>query len=126
MIRLWFRWLEYFLLLIGFAFLGWYGYFQGQAWLYQDYQEYKLEQALHGKNIGPAEYIKGKLGIIKGKLGIEETAEQEPVEEKRADSPKVKIPQPRKGGLIGRIEIPRLKLSAIVKEGVDDGTLSRA
>jgi sortase A len=119
MIRLWFRWLECFLLLIGFAFLSWYGFSQGQAWLYQDYQEYKLEQALRGRNIGPADYIKGK-------LGIQETREQEPAEEKRADGPKVKIPQPRKGGLIGRIEIPRLKLSAIVREGVDDGTLSRA
>lgn len=30
------------------------------------------------------------------------------------------------GALIGRIEIPRLRLSAIVREGVDDGTLRHA
>ncbi len=32
----------------------------------------------------------------------------------------------RMGGIVGRISIPRLKISAIVEEGVDEATLSRA
>jgi sortase A len=38
--------------------------------------------------------------------------------------PDVKV-RPAVGSLVGRIEIPRLKLSAVIFEGTDDGTLDR-
>ncbi|HYO79870.1 MAG TPA: class D sortase [Bryobacteraceae bacterium] len=37
-----------------------------------------------------------------------------------------KVKQPAPGETIGRVEIPRLQISAIVKSGVDDKTLKRA
>jgi len=42
-----------------------------------------------------------------------------------SDRPLVKFKVNREGTLVGRIEIPRLDLSAIVFEGTSDGTLSR-
>jgi sortase A len=42
-----------------------------------------------------------------------------------SDRPPVKFRVNREGTLVGRIEIPRLDLSAIVFEGTSDGTLAR-
>ena len=40
--------------------------------------------------------------------------------------PPLKMPRPRKGSVIGRFELPRLKLSYVVLEGTDDTTLDRS
>jgi sortase A len=71
------------------------------------------------------------------KFDQEPATAQVPVSEpvKRTNLP-VALPDPDRGspsvlpsersGVIGRISIPRLHISAIVEEGVDDGTLARA
>lgn len=46
------------------------------------------------------------------------------VEQRSADVADVKV-RPAAGSLVGRIEIPRLKLSAVIFEGTDDVTLDR-
>ena len=48
------------------------------------------------------------------------------IRERRAEEPTLKRARPAEGETIGRVEIPRLKISAVVKSGVDDKTLKRA
>ena len=48
------------------------------------------------------------------------------IEERAAEPPTQERPRPAQGETIGKVEIPRLNISAVVKSGVDDKTLKRA
>ena len=109
---------ESILLLLGFVLLGWAGYMTGQRFLYSSWEGYKFEQALEREDatlLGYFRYLlEGTRPHAEGEQPAPESARQIPKTRKQRNE------------LIGRIEIPRVKVSAVVKEGADEKTLSRA
>ncbi|HVZ23197.1 MAG TPA: class D sortase [Vicinamibacterales bacterium] len=92
------RWLQWLLLAVGVVSLGYYGYVQTEARLYQDYENRQLDAILQS---GP----------------------------RHAEAPeagRAARHEPPPGTVLGRIEIPRLHVSAIVRVGSDARTLRLA
>ncbi len=116
------RWTEIFLLAIGFICLGWVGLQYAQSYLHQSYDNYALNQELRGRIPSVGGYIDDMTTGITKQQGETESPAMEGSQE---PAPRTEAPIPVRG-LIGKIEIPRLKLSAVVREGVDNRTLSRA
>ena len=125
------RWGEYLFLTIGFALVAVYVLSVVQGVGYQTYENYKLEQEIKGR---PASIV----GFARHLLGLKESPSAEKGEEQAKaapesaepkageQAPKGKTPRPKKSALIGRVEIPRLDISAVVREGTDSKTLGRA
>ncbi len=104
--RLWLWLLERSLLIIGLAALGWYAGVHIVTTLDQMSQHRTLER-MRSERVTPPEAAP--------------VAKDVPL----APAPPPR-PRPEPKALIGCVEIPRLGLSAMVREGVDDGTLRRA
>ena len=83
-----------------------------QAYFYQSYESYQLEESIHGRGATASGYLQSFLHPIEPPAPISI----------RQEAPAL-LSDP---GLIGRVEIPRLDISAMVREGVDAATLSRA
>jgi sortase A len=95
----WWRWLEGLLLLIAAVCIGYYAYVTVEAYAYQAYETRELDAILHS---APA---------------------------READQPRSaarRRVEPTPGSTIGRIDIPRLGVSAIVRAGSDAKTLRLA
>ncbi len=92
------RWLEGALFVLGVFLLAVYLKNQGEAQAFQSAQSSRLESA------------------------VLETRSQDRAVASAQVAPSAKLAR----GVIGRIEIPRLKISAIIAEGVDTPTLKRA
>ena len=108
------RAVERLLLVIGIACLGYYGYVSAEAALYQAYEERELEQILSSV---PAAKVDETASI--------DTTPSDPAASSGAAVP-VKRRPVRTGSAVGRIEIPRLGVSAIVRAGSDARTLRLA
>lgn len=90
------RWLERALIAIAIACLGYYGYVSAEAFLYQRFENRELDAILRTHEPPAAHDV----GAARG--------------------------APRRGTTVGRIEIPRLGVSAIIKAGSDARTLQLA
>jgi sortase A len=88
------------LVLAGIACLGWYGYVAARAWRYQATHRTMIVQTPAATPVAPPD------AVVEG-----HPAEPAPPSELQIGDP------------IGTIEVPRLKLSAAVANGDDDGTL---
>jgi sortase A len=88
--------LETGLFTISALLLAWWLFATSQAVIYQKVQSARLEKAIGERNES------GPFKAVAARAGS------------------------RASGLIGKIEIPRLELSAIISEGVEEGTLKRA
>jgi len=97
------RWLERILFLIAFLCLGYYLYSVAESYMYQAMENRELDAILASAPPAPA-----------------------PLEPRLSAS----VPRPRRqpaaGTVIGRIEIPRLRVSSIVRAGSDARTLQLA
>ena len=96
------RWVERLLLVIGIASLGYYGYVSAETALYQAYETRELN------------------AILASVPAAERTAS--PATSSRAVTRRVPPP----GSAVGKIEIPRLGVSAVVRAGSDARTLQLA
>lgn len=113
---------EIFLLLVGFICLGWAGYSTGERLLLGSWQDYRFEQALEGEKAT----LTGFLAYLRsGKANAKHAPDEMPAAEV-APPPVAPLRKLQPNELIGRIEIDRLKVSAVIREGVDTKTLSRA
>jgi sortase A len=92
------RWLERVLLTIGVVSLGYYSYVSAESYLYQAFENRELDAILNSR---PVESV---------------SEPHAPASPRRLTS----------GSPIGRIEIPRLRVSAIVRVGSDAKTLRLA
>ncbi|MEJ7605418.1 MAG: class D sortase [Bryobacteraceae bacterium] len=90
------RRLEWTFLTIGFIFAGWYFYSLAESQIFQVYENYKIDQDISVRQRSQ------NRAVIKA------------------------APRPGSGAVIGRIEIPRVSVSAVVREGADDKTLKRS
>jgi sortase A len=95
------RWLERLLLLVGVVALGFYAYVSAETMLYQAFENRELDRIL---NSAPPAATRGDVPLA---------------------APKPR-PRPVNGSPIGRIEIPRLNVSAIIRTGSDARTLQLA
>jgi sortase A len=90
------RWLERALFVVGVVLLGYYGYVTVEAHLYQALENRELEAILASAPEAPPAVVKARR------------------------------PPPAPGSTIGRIEIPRLGVSAVIRAGTDARTLRLA
>jgi sortase A len=109
-------WLEGLLLGAGFLCLCWVGGTYGRSYLYQSYESYKLDQVVHGRKASAAGWVRYAAFGDRPELPVVIPS----------SAPKSRVPVMGADGLIGRLEMARLNVSAVVQEGVDDKTLSRA
>jgi sortase A len=95
------RWLERLLLAVGIASLGYFGYVSAESRLYQELEHRELDAILAS---GPSP----------------------PAATDHASPPARRRPPPAPGSVIGRIEVPRLDVSVIIRAGADARTLNLA
>ncbi len=107
-------WAEVACLLIGFVCLGWVGYAFVHEKIYQSFEDYKLSESLQGRA--------GTLsGFVQTLIGGQQPEAPPIVVLNRDHAPLLLDP-----GLVGKVEIPRLNIDAVVREGVDTKTLALA
>jgi len=116
------------LLLLATICLGWYGYQWIAAGVDQIWSNYSLDARLTGRSPSVRGFLRH---VVNGEPQSQasqngESAEAGPAEGEQAARAPEWPDRIAKGEDIGRIEIPRLGISSIVRQGVDDGTLSRA
>ncbi len=116
------RWSEYFLLTVGFLCLGWVGFYMAESYVYQSYESYQLQQSLKGNGSTLTGYLQSFFSHDTAPAERPDVEVRTRREQRQETSPVPNIDP----GLIGRVEIPRLDISAVVREGVDSKTLSRA
>ena len=100
-----FRWLERLLIVIGIVCLGYFGYVYAEARLYQTFEDQQLDEILQSAH-------------------TPET--QHPDEAPTTTGSIPRRPPPKAGATVGRIEIPRLGISAVIRAGSDARTLRLA
>lgn len=104
--------LERALLIVGALLLGWCGWTLAEAHAWQRYAGWSLERQRRGETASVAQYLASRVGL---------GAKERPAPPSPA-APEAE-PLPSRGDLLGRLDIPRLGLSAIVLEGDDAATL---
>ena len=120
-----FRWLEYLLLIAGLVAVDYTIWINVDSLVYQVHDEWKFERALHGENTSLVGFIFDDSGLRRV-IGLG----RDPEHMEEFPNPVASITkQPalprrhKRDELIGSIEIPRLNLKAMVREGDDEGTL---
>jgi sortase A len=113
-------------LLVGLAALGYYGYSVGDQYVDQWYSNWAFDQEIAGHHVTFTDYLRSEtpLRYVSPLPPFAPTIAKSPVV--TAEPGPAAPPRPVAGDLLGRLEIPRLNLSAVVREGVDDDTLRRA
>jgi sortase A len=111
------------LLIAGFLCVGWYLFSVADSKIYQSYESYEFEATLRGEHatlLGYLGYVfTGSPHETRGRTaGSDSEPAAPPATPRRA-------PMSR-GSTVGRLEIPRISVSTVVREGADDKTLKRA
>jgi sortase A len=112
------------LLVLGLCALGYYGYALADQYIYQSYENWAFDQQIAGhSSVTFADYLR-----VRTPFGFLVGPATKPAISTEATPPQA-TPQPARppeGDLLGRVEIPRLNVSAMVRDGVDTETLSTA
>jgi len=118
------RALEWVFLLIGLLALDYFVWVNTSSVLYQAYEDWAFDQTLRGLTPGLGGFIKDEAHWLGGrqKADTAEAPPSAPVPNETLTPPVVPAPK----SVIGRLEIPRLDLAVMVREGADEGTLSKA
>lgn len=122
------RGLEWFFLLFGLAALDTYIWINTTTILYQAYENWVFEQALRGQQPSIPGFARDKIRFLLGREPPKAAKEETPRRTPESDSLSSSLDARRliPSAVIGRLEIPNLHLTAMVREGVDAGTLRRA
>lgn len=116
------RTLEWVFLLVGLLAVDCFVWVNTSSVLYQAYQDWAFDQTLRGLTPSVGGFVADEARWLFGGREKAETAETPNV----PTAPPTTVGPPAKRSVIGRLEIPRLKLAVMVREGADEGTLSRA
>jgi sortase A len=112
-----------FLIILGLAGVGYYAYTLGDQYVYQAYENWAFDQQIAGRpGVTFADYVRERTPFAF--LIMKRAAA--PTPSPATQKPSSVVPALVEGALLGRVEISRLGLSAIVREGVDAHTLSTA
>jgi sortase A len=129
------RWAEYFFLFIGLIALDYYIWVSLDATFYQAYESWSFDQQMKGGPVSFPRYVEDEVGVLWSRIyadfmaGAKAPHESRPTEATTAKPTKPLAPgqpKPKPLSVIGRIEVPRLSLTAMVREGVEEDTLRRA
>jgi LPXTG-site transpeptidase (sortase) family protein len=113
------RLLELFFLFAGILALGVWSWSQLHEEVYQDWSNWAFDRGLAGEKISVADYLREK-------WAGHTSRGMEPVPAATGKTGSMPSPHAAKNAPLGRIEIPRLHLQAIVREGTGDATLDIA
>ncbi len=113
---------EWLFLLFGLAALDVYVWINTSALLYQAYEDWSFDETLRGLKPTVRGFVADEIYWLFG--GDREKMENPEAPQKFAPLPHQRAPLPSM--LLGRLRIPRLNVAAMVREGADTGTLSRA
>ena len=113
-----------FLLLCGLGGLGYYGYTLADGHIYQAYENWSFDRHISGQPGSFTDWLRERTPL--GSFMNPATKTTTVTPPKPAVPTEPVRPIPVEGSLLGRIEIDRLHLKAIVREGVGDQTLARA
>ena len=119
------RWLEYFLLFVGLIAVDYYVWINASAALSQAYESWAFSQELRGQPVSIRGFISDDLASLFGRTA-EMPQEQPQTAEKQKSAPVTPSAPPEPLSVIGRIEIPRLHVNVMVREGVTNVALRRA
>jgi sortase A len=121
------RALEWLFLLLGLAALDFFVWVNTSSVLYQAYQDWAFDQSLRGLAPSLGGFVNDEARWI-WSVGSKTTpqAEAPPPPGAVLTPEQPNEPAPAIRSVIGRLEIPRLNLSVMVREGADERTLSRA
>jgi sortase A len=110
------------LIVLGFCGVGYYAYTLGDQYLYQAYENWAFDQQIAGRpGVTFADYLRERTPL-RFVMANRAAPPANPV----ASKPSPGVPALAEGALLGRVEIGRLGVSAIVREGVGARTLSTA
>lgn len=113
------RWIERALFLIGILCLGTWAYAFADTWIYDKWQEQRLEEAIRQRSARMAAQNSPPAAETDA-LGSFRDREEDEFSDLQVDRENLS-----EGDLIGRIKIPRVGVSAIVLHGVGKKTLRR-
>ncbi len=113
------RALEWIFLLVGLLAVDCYVWVNTSSVLYQAYEDWAFDQTLRGLAPSVGGFIKDETHWLVGGREKAETAET-PKPISPTTQPNVIAP-PGPNSVIGRLEIPRLQIGVMVREGADEG-----
>jgi sortase A len=119
------RFMQWTLLIAGCGALGYVGYAYADAAFYQAYQNWAFDEQLRGRIPSVAAFLEDTTPLrrfLRRSVVIEE---QEEAKQALSGAPSG-ARELFERAVIGRIELPRLGVRAMVREGIDDRTLRRA
>ena len=123
------RMLRLILLVIGIPCAGYFCYTLGDQYVYQAYENWVFDLQIAGhRNVSFADFIREQtpFGFVLGKAAPKPVVHP-PTRAARTEPEQPAAPAPPpEGALLGRIEVKRLNLSAMVRQGVDAKMLSVA
>jgi sortase A len=122
---------EWAFLLLGLLALDCWMWITTSSVLYQAYQDWAFDQTLRGLTPNVGGFVNDEARLLwsggsasapkaETPSGPEAMSNGRPLNEQPSEA------APAMRSVIGRLEIPRLKLSVMVREGADEGTLRRA
>src|SRR5688572_24623153 len=122
--RRWLRVVELALFFVGVAALVYCGYVLAEGQIFQRYQEWAFEQQLDGRKPSITGFARA---LMAGERKEQPSATGESYANLERGRARPAAPRSAdRNPMIGRIEIPRLKVSAMVMRGTDEKTLRRA
>jgi sortase A len=115
------------LFLLGLCGIAYYGYTISDEYIYQAYENWAFEQKITGRQVKFSDYVREQTPLGFLTVGLTSTPKLVTTGFRHPGNvqPAI-ILRPANGSVLGRVQISRLNLSAIVREGVDERTLSRA
>jgi sortase A len=114
------RWVELILLLVGIAGIGIWAWSQAHQSVYQDWNSWVFDRQRSGETVSVQAYLKER---VTGWLG---EIRHQPKPAARAAKSPAPPPAIADNGVVGRIRIPRLRLTAMVRQGTGARTLDVA
>jgi sortase A len=116
------RFVSAILFLLGLCGIAYYAYALSDEYVYQAYENWAFDQKIAGRQVTFGDYVRERtpFGFLTGERKSTPTPRRPSEVQPSVSS------VPAEGSVLGRIDIARLNLSAIVREGIDEKTLSRA
>ncbi len=121
------RVLEWAFLIVGLLAIDCFVWVNTSSVLYQAYEDWAFDQTLRGLTPDVGGFISDEtrwlFGREREKASIADASKATPLP---GEAPNQLGNPPARESVIGRLEIPRLRIGVMVREGADEGTLSRA
>lgn len=116
--------LEWVFLLVGLLAVDIFVWVNTSSVMYQAYEDWAFDQTLRGLKPSVGGFVKDEAQWLFGhEHGVTPETAEAP---KQGPNVPPLMPMPAPKAVIGRLEIPRLKISVMVRQGADESTLSRA